>query len=98
MRGEWDMAYIPLEKLICLGGYEFLYNFKHGSKKSYTVSGIQNGCHIPLPVNHSRGIWDHIHLVIVASDALRMYVRGLSHIVSEMLIIPYLGLPTRTQT
>ena len=27
-------------------------------------------------VNHSRGIWDHIHLVIVASDSLRMYVMG----------------------
>ncbi len=39
-------------------------------------SHIQNGCHIPLLVDHSRGIWDHIHLVIVASDWVGMYVMG----------------------
>ncbi len=44
------------------------------SKKSHTISGIQKGCHIPLLMNQSRGIWDHIHLVVVASDWLRMYV------------------------
>ncbi len=30
----------------------------------------------PLLINQSRGTWDHIHLVIVASDWLIMYVMG----------------------
>ncbi len=51
-------------------GYEFLsWYICH---IQYTISGIQNGCHIPIPLNHGRGIWDHIPLVIVASDSLTM--------------------------
>ncbi len=41
-------------------------SFSHG------IYAIQNGCHKPLPLNHERGIWDHIPLVIVASDSLRI--------------------------
>ncbi len=39
-----------------------IYATSHNTRVVYTVSGIQNGCHIPLPENHQRGIWDHIPL------------------------------------
>ncbi len=50
------MAYIPREKLIST------------ETEGQGLEASSTG----LPVNHRRGIWDHIPLVIVASDSLRM--------------------------
>ena len=79
---EGDMSFSHGISALEYRGHEFdshqgkVSTIRHGSKKSYTISGLQNGCHIPLPLNHGRGIWDHIPLVIVASDSLRIWVMG----------------------
>ena len=100
-REEWDMAYIPWEKLTSpeaegWGGCEFLSWYRHGSKKSDTVSGIQNGCHIPLPLNHGRGIWDHIPLVrkgymgsYTSSNSGFWFAKNIGHGIKVVSILIY---------
>ena len=47
---EGDMSFSDVSRpCIWLSPGTGFHNFRHGSKKSYTVSGIQNGWHIPLP-------------------------------------------------